>query len=183
MSFYKYPLIFFCIIISACSSQQSRFTPAETASENQATIYIYRPASLSNIVISPIVLLDEQTLFTLAANRYDYIHLNAGNHEFKLALGDRYTGNKQLNMNIEAGRSYYLKVQTSLRFKKNAPYTRRFDLLHMNADTAQGEIRLTQQITSRQPTAEATRDETESNNNQQQPPQFDLSKNRNPFAK
>lgn len=182
MFYYKLPLFVLCGFISACSFNQSRFTPVEPDDENLATVYIYRPAALSNFMISPKILLNNKELFTLAAGRYDYTHLNAGTYEFRLDLGKRFTGSRQIEMKVETGKTYYLKVNTSLHFEKNAPYTRRFNILSMKHEEALDEISLTQPEAPKNKQMVITVDNTApADDTHQHSPQFDLSKTRNPF--
>lgn len=121
-------------------------------------------------------------LFSLENGTYHSIQLPVGRHHFSLVLEDRYQGNHSLTLDTLANQHYFLRLDTQLKFEKNQPYTRRFDLLQVDSGTALNEIRETRSIEKENTD---THEDTAIDN---QPPSenneyFSTSKTRNPFAR
>jgi len=168
--------------ISGCSVRQTEFVVLKPAGESGSLVYIYRPQSFSNAIVSPDLIIDGKKATTLSNNSYTYRDLAAGNHTFKLNLSNRYSGNTDYKLETLPSKTYFLKVNTSLKFEKNKPYTRRFDIIQLPPDIALEEI-------SEIPFAEdKINSQKEKDTNNITPEgvsddQFSINKTRNPFSK
>ena len=173
-------LLPFIFLLSSCSSNNSIFVALVPSIENQSIIYIYRPASFSNVVISPMLKINGDDNVEISNNSYSYVQLTAGKHIFKLDLSKRYIGNTEIALDIKPQKTYFLKISTSLEFEKNKPYTRRFDIKQRHKDIALAEIKNIP-YTEKNKTdigikTTSTTDKTEDS-------QFSTDKTRNPFSK
>ncbi len=177
----KILLLVCSLLISACSSHRSTFTLQQPEVDNSSVIYIYRPASLSNIAVSPQIELDGKKQFTLSNGQHQFIQLPEGKYQFDLALDERYTGNQSLMLKVESQQHYFLRVTTQVKFEKNRPYTRRFDIQRVDNSIALNEIRQTRYGGETQVAAQSRN----SGDAQPQPKEdsFSISKTRNPFSK
>ena len=173
-------LLSFIFLLPSCSSNNSTFVALAPPIDNESIIYIYRPASLSNVVISPMLKINGEGIIEISNNSYSYFHLPAGSNTFKLELSQRYIGKKELQLDIKPQQTYFIKISTSLKFEKNKPYTRRFDITTSQKNIALEEIKdipyagknkIVSATKSTFPT-EKTEDS-----------QFTIDKTRNPFSK
>ena len=114
------------ILVAACSNRASTFVAAPEAGGDDAVVYLYRPAASANFMMSPRVVIDEQAQFAIANGDYRYVYLDRGDHVVSLSATDRYQAGAPLALSVEAGKSYYLRVSTSLKFEPEKMNTRRF---------------------------------------------------------
>ena len=124
-------VIFFLIIslsLSACLREQVRFVPVKSDEIGESIVYIYRPDNLSNIVISPDLLIDGKKEISIKNNSHVNFLLKSGEHNLRLELSDHYEGQKELDIQLKEGKVYFYKVITKMKFKMNQPYERRFDM-------------------------------------------------------
>lgn len=126
--------------VSGCVQKHTRPLETPAMTESNAVVYLYRPASMSNIVISPTVVVDNRGGFEMANGNYTYMVMEPGGHRLRLELSERYQGRHEQEFNVEAGGRYYFRIDTRLKFRKNDLYQRRFDLLRMETDSAISEI-------------------------------------------
>lgn len=169
-------------LITACSVKNSTFIALKPSLKTGSLVYIYRPSSMSNAMVSPDLIIDGKKSFSISNNSYAYQYLPAGKHTFKLDLSSRFIGKTEYNLEVLAEQTYFLKTSTSLKFEKNKPYTRRFDLMLVPSNIALSEIseipfigdketeKTQKQITDMAP--EGVKDD-----------QFSINKTRNPFSK
>ena len=66
------------------------------------------------MLISPGVMIDGEEKFLIQNNGYSFFYLNPGVHTFTLKLSDRWKGLAQAQVDIEATRTYYLRVDTDV---------------------------------------------------------------------
>ena len=90
-------LLSFIFLLPSCSSNNSTFVALSPSMENESIIYIYRPASLSNAVISPMLKINAEDITEISNNSYTYVQLAAGSNTFKLELSKRYIGKTEFN--------------------------------------------------------------------------------------
>ena len=175
------------VLITACTSNKSHFVEVKPASESETTLYIYRPYSMSNIMISPEIVIDGKKITDIKNSSYHYFFLPQGKHTVKLEIDERYTGLQKVDVNLQQVKTVYLRVDTSLKFEKNKPYSRSFSLQVVDKKTALTEIQATQyadknmhdkkeESTNKKGYLSGAQDEVTEN-------QFTIQKSRNPFAK
>lgn len=173
-------LLAFIFLLPSCASNNPTFVALAPSINNESIIYIYRPASLSNAVISPMLKINGEDNIKISNNSYSYVQLAAGKHIFKLDLSKRYTGKTELELDVKPQTTYFLKLSTSLKFEKNKPYTRRFDIKPRHKDIALTEIKnipyTDKNKTDTDKKSTPTTEKTVGS-------QFSIDKTRNPFAK
>lgn len=121
--------LFMASAVSLCEAQNSSAAPAAsptspaTAQENtntapvapsdKATVYVYRYKKYVGSALEPSVYCDEVQLARMDNGRFFVMHLSPGKHTFRST--DRQTG---IEINVEAGREYYIRVDISPGFFK-----------------------------------------------------------------
>lgn len=191
-------LIAIVFVVSACAKTTPEFLLHELTIDNEAIVYIYRPYSLSNIVISPDVYVAGEKKLEIKNNSYMAIQLAAGQYEFNLDLSQRYEGQHSVLMSLSPGKQYFLRIDTAMKFQKNDLYKRRFDITGVSDETALSEIRecknldnskqalarsekASQNIPSLSTTIEKETAKSQAINDPDS--KFTISKTKNPFAK
>ncbi len=164
-------------LMTACANQPSTFTAAPEQAELGSVVYIYRPASSSNFLYSPRVIVDDDEKFSIANGDYRYIYLPAGEHVISLNPTDQYTTGAATMLTVEADARYYLRVNTLLKFEPDSMNTRKFWIDVVDEDTAVGEIARTEYAGPESPQSAAVR--SGADDNQQG---FSVDKTRDPFA-
>ena len=127
-------------LITACSNTPSTFVPAPEQAELGSVVYIYRPASSSNFMYSPRVIVDDDEKFSIASGDYRYVYLPPGEHSIGLNPADQYATDAATTLAIETDTRYYLRVSTLLKFEPDSMNTRRFWIDVVDEQTALGEI-------------------------------------------
>jgi len=128
------------ICIAACSGKQTVFVPAPQSVDDYSVVYIYRPSSTANFMMSPTVVVNANEQFRIGNGGYRYIYLPAGRHELGLNPTDQYTTGAAVTLSVQANNSYYLRVNTSLRFEPDSMNTRRFWIEQVSGQMAVDEI-------------------------------------------
>jgi hypothetical protein len=132
-------LLLFLSLANGCVSRRAATLQEPVMEADTALLYLYRPASMSNVVVAPQVLVDDMEAFPLANDSYTHVQLQPGPHRVRLLLAQRYQGDHEFRFSAEAGQRYYIRLDTELKFRKNELYERRFDLRSVGA-TAREEI-------------------------------------------
>ncbi|HEY9052860.1 MAG TPA: DUF2846 domain-containing protein [Gammaproteobacteria bacterium] len=171
-------VFFSMFVLSACTTAPGRFDLATHASSSNAVVYIYRPNSLSNVMVAPDVLINGVKEFSINNNYYNVIHLPAGKHQIKLDLTERYQGVNELVLDTVSGQNYFLRVTTAVKFQMNKPYDRWFNLEQVRAKIAQDEIA---QCKPYKPDSKAPADEVATQETEES--EYSSQKFRNPFSK
>ncbi len=114
------------LLVTACSNKASTFVPAPQDADKGSTVYIYRPSSSTNFMMSPKVVIDDNEKFKIGSGDYRYVYLRAGKHLLGLNPTDQYITDAALELTVETDKSYYLRVNTSLKFEPDTMNTRRF---------------------------------------------------------
>jgi hypothetical protein len=122
----RFVLSLFIIATAACSSKEAIFVAAPADADKGSVVYIYRPSSSTNFMMSPTVVIDGKEKFNIASGDYRYVYLASGQHTVGLDSTDRYLTDAAVAINVEAGKSYYLRVNTSLKFEPEQMNTRKF---------------------------------------------------------
>jgi len=174
----------FLNVLTSCASTPSEFVGLETANHTEAVIYIYRPASMSNILIDPEVLINNEKISDIKNDSYLTSVLPAGQYTVKLKLAERYAGKQSIDLKVGAAESVFLRVNTTLKFEMNKPYSRSFSIERVDKEKALLEIQYTQNAAiekSSKKTKEVATDKNEEDVVHKD--QFSIHKTRNPFSK
>lgn len=133
-------LVLAVLLASACTNNASTFIAAPQLADSDAVVYIYRPSSSANFMMSPKVMIDDIEKFSIGSGDYRYVYLQNGDHTVGLKPADQYVTDAALAIRVEAGNSYYLRVGTSLKFEAETMNTRKFWIDIINEETARNEI-------------------------------------------
>lgn len=168
--------VFVLLSASACSNKASTFVAAPEDADRGSVVYIYRPASTTNFMMSPKVIIDGNEKFQIGSGDYRYVYLKAGDHMIGLNPTDQYFTDPAIRLSVPSGKSYYLRVSTSLKFEPDKMNTRRFWLELVDETDALSEIADTEYAGPKTQTEvrEAGRD--------QGGDQFSVDKTQDPFA-
>lgn len=177
----------FMVAVTACSTKKSTFVEVKPSSESETALYIYRPYSMSNIMIVPEIIIDEKKVTDIKNSSHRYFFLPQGKHTVELEIDERYTGLQKVDVNLQQSKTVYLRVNTSLKFEKNKPYSRSFSLELIDKETALTEIQSTQYADKKKGNKkEESINEKETSSetqNEVAKDQFTIQKSRNPFSK
>jgi len=180
-------IMLFMTLVTACVSKKSNFVEVKPSSESETALYVYRPYSMSNIMISPEIVIDGEKITDIKNSSHRYFFLPQGKHTVKLEIDERYTGLQKVDINLQKAKTIYLRVNTSLKFEKNKPYSRSFSLEVIDKETALSEIQSTQYADKKKVNKkEESINEKETSTEFQDEvakDQFTIQKTRNPFAK
>jgi hypothetical protein len=91
-------------------------------------------------MMSPKVVIDDNEKFKIASGDYRYVYLQAGNHVVGLNPTDQYMTDAPVTLAVEANKSYYLRVKTSLQFEPDKMNTRKFWIEEVTEKQALKEI-------------------------------------------
>jgi len=128
------------LLVTACSNKASTFVPAAQDAGRGSIVYIYRPSSSTNFMMSPKVVIDGNEKFSIGSGDYWYVYLQAGRHTLGLNPTDQYITDAALSLTVETNKSYYLRVKTSLQFEPDTMNTRRFWIEEVTEKQALEEI-------------------------------------------
>lgn len=130
--------------LSACTATDSSkvFIP-ETAEHNLAIIYFYRPAVMPNAIYSPDLYVNGEPKLSLKNGQISYLQLTPGEFTFEIEPDKQYSGLTQLTLNLNAGTTTFIRVDTTLKIKSSAiyePYQRGFNLTKVGDKSAIAQI-------------------------------------------
>lgn len=128
------------IFLTACAPKRVVFEPMQPSAEKGSLVYVYRSLVMANAMTSPIVLLNGELVSKLESNSYLHRYVMPGRHVLSLDLGERYTGNKKIDLNVKPNTAYFVRMTSELRFEMNKPYTRIFNLELVNSIVALSEM-------------------------------------------
>jgi len=120
------------ICASACGTlyENNQFTP-KPVSDDSATVYLYRPSSMSNAAYSPELLVNDEYKLSIKNGQYSSMTLPPGKTIFEVEPDKNYSGITAISLLLSAEKSYYIRVDTSLKLETSAtyePYQRSFNL-------------------------------------------------------
>lgn len=153
----KFFLFIAFICTAACSTldENIQFTP-KPASDDSATVYLYRPSSMSNAAYSPELLVNDEYKLSIKNGQYSSMTLPPGKTIFEIEPNKNYAGITEISLILSAGKSYYIRTDTSLKLDASAtyePYQRVFNLIVVDEALAVSQIEkccLTNEKTSTQ---------------------------------
>ena len=128
------------LLMTACSNKDSVFVAAPQDSEKGSVVYIYRPTSTTNFMYSPRVVIDGNEQFKIGNGDYSYVYLQSGAHTVGLNPTDQYITEPPVSIDVDPGKSYYLRVKTLLKFEPDKMNTRKFWIDVVDEQEALSEI-------------------------------------------
>lgn len=138
------------LLLTACANQAVQTLSLEPPQKNDAVLHIYRPDELANVLVDSTLVIDATQQFTLTNKHFLSVHLASGQHRIELQLPPRYLGVHEVNLDMVAGQSYFLRIDSHITFQQNRPYQRRFDVLVIRDSEALPQILLCKPFTSTQ---------------------------------
>lgn len=171
-------LVFFFVLLSAsaCANKASTFVAAPQHADKGSVVYIYRPSSTSNFMMSPSVVIDGNDKFQIGSGDYRYVYLQAGDHRIGLNPTDQYFTDPAKILSVENGKSYFLRVSTSLKFEPEKMNTRRFRMDLVDEADAMSEIAGTEYAGPQPQSADRETEQGQGGD------QFSVDKTQDPFA-
>jgi len=141
MKFFKYifALVIFFMMLS-CTTSVKKFVEVKPKSETDSVLYVYRPDSMSNIMVYPGVFIDGKKQFAINNNSYSYYHIKPGKHIIKILVESKYSGIHEVGFIIEPGEVKYIRISTGLKFEMHRPYSRSFNVEAVTSTQAKVEI-------------------------------------------
>jgi len=132
------------LTLLACSSNNhsTLFTPVSTDTDS-ATVYIYRPAVMTNAIYSPDLLINGEEKFSLKIGRKYLLTLPPGDTAFEIEPDKNYSGITRLKLSLKPDRRYYLRIDTTLKINSSTTYEayqRGFSLVEIDEKSAIAEI-------------------------------------------
>ena len=181
----KFLLAIFIVVATGCTSSRQLLVMPQPQTAEQVSVYVYRPAAMANVVVSPNVLIDGDKRFELKNDSYQLLYLTAGKHDIELELAERFDGNRNIQLVMEPGSVHYLKITTEMKFKKNDLYYRRFDIHSIPAEQALNEIRTCRYLgnTGKKEPVITSEQEADAEVSESEEAQYSISKSRDPFAR
>ncbi len=170
------------IYTTACSTlyDNSQFTP-KPVSDSSATVYLYRASSVSNAVYSPELLVNDEYKLSIKNRQHSSMTLPPGKTVFEIEPNKNYSGITQLSLTLSAGRSYYIRVDTTLKLDTSVnykPYQRSFNLIVVEESQAVTQIENCCLSVKKASAKQETLPET----GKQSGETFSIDKTQNPFA-
>lgn len=145
---YSAALLTISIVLTGCASTPVSFNSQAYINDQTATVFIYRPDVMANMLVNADIRIDDTRAISLGNNRYQLAQLAAGRHTFKLAMPERYTGQSELTLDTAHGQAYFIRIDTAMKFQQNRPYERSFDMLQVTEAQALPQISLCQPANS-----------------------------------
>jgi hypothetical protein len=173
----RFGFLFAVLFIAACTNREATFVPAPQDADKGSVVYIYRPSAATNFMMSPKVVIDGNEKFSISSGDYRYVYLAEGNHKVGLNPADQYMTDPAVVITIEADQSYYLRVNTSLKFEAEKMNTRRFWIEKVSGKQALDEIAATRYSGPQRQQAAAEQSEDAATNTG-----FSIDKARDPFS-
>ncbi len=163
-------------LFAACSNNSKGFVAAPQDVDKGSVVYVYRPSSSSNFMYSPKVAVDDNEKFSIGSGDYRYMYLPEGKHTVVINPTGQYETKSPVEIQVEPGKSYYLRVSTSLKFEKEQMNTRLFWIEQVAEQEALTEIAKTDYAGPKSAAAEKGASKAE------EPDGFSVGKTQDPFA-
>jgi len=140
----KLPLLACILFLVACgaSRETKTFTPHNATNDN-AIVYLYRPAVMSNAIYSPDVFVNKEYKLSIKNGHKTMMILAPGQTLFEIDPDKNYSGQTQLPLTLEAGNLYFIRLDTSLKIRSATsyePYQRSFNLKSVDETSAISQI-------------------------------------------
>ncbi len=143
--------VYISLFLSACATTKHDFVAAEPSLEKGSVVYLYRPRDVANVMLSPEIDVDEETI-TLGMGEYQQLYLEPGEYVFKLKVIEGYTEGDELVMQVKPGTVSYLQLASSLNMQtglRYSAYKREFKLQLMSPVDAHNELARSRDVSVR----------------------------------
>lgn len=172
-------LLLLSLLLSGCATNVAKFTEVKVSNDQQAIIYVYRPKSFSNAMVSPEFIIDGEEKLRIKNNSHSYMFVSQGKHQLEIELAEKYSGNRKVKIDAIAGSSYFIRATTSTKFEMNKPYTRIFNLELIEKSQALNEINKTKYSAAES----FVKEKLELDSGDKKTDHFSINKTSNPFSK
>ncbi len=137
-------LLIHLFVLTACSTTDNvkLFTP-QIAADNQAVVYIYRPFVTANMMYSPDLYINDEFKLSIKNGKKTPLLLAPGEYKFELEADKNDSALSRFSLNLSAGSTSFIRVDTSLKIKSALtyePYQRSFKLTKVDQELAVKEI-------------------------------------------
>ena len=180
----RYLIIFFSLCglyLSACSTTSSDVTFSPVAAEtDKAAVYIYRPTEMANALYSPGLNINDEFKLYAKNGISSRLSLLPGETIFEFQAEKKYSELTPLSLNLKAGETYFIRVNTSLKVKSSTAYeayARSFKLTRVDQKQAIKEI--AECCTDNK---KSTDEDEEKHTEKKTPDGFSVDKTQNPFS-
>jgi len=171
------------LFLMGCAPKYTLFEAMQPSSEKGSIVYVYRSSAMANAMTSPDLLLNGKLLSKLKRNSYLYKYVSPGRHVLSLDLGERYTGNKKIILNVSPNTTYFIRVTSELHFEMNKPYTRIFTLESVESSSALHELARISIEGKSELLLETDEVEADASSEGAESTQFSIENSRNPFSR
>ena len=106
-------------------------------------IYIYRPFATSNAIYSPDLYINDEFKLSIKNGAVTHFTLPPDHFKFELEPDKNYSGLTRFSLNLTAGSTHFIRVDTTLKIKSALtyePYKRSFNLTKVENQLAVKEI-------------------------------------------
>jgi hypothetical protein len=93
------------------------------------------------VVISPSVFIDGKERFLMGNNKYTFVYVPPGKHVIKLNLDKHHRGNFEHQLDVQSNQTYFLRVDTAMKFVQGEPYIRSFNLSAVTKEVGLDDIK------------------------------------------
>jgi hypothetical protein len=154
--------VFFLVLlvsfVAACNSGKKAFVPVEPESsidkeltptdkeliEKGSVVYVYRPARMANVMLSPDISIAGVDKITMVNGSYKRVYLSPGVYAVRLQAIEGVTEQVEHDLEIIKGQIHYLRVDASMKVdagqQSYQPYKRKFELKNVPAKKAKLEM-------------------------------------------
>lgn len=135
---------------------------------------------MANAMYSPDLYINDEYKLAIKNGKNTRLTLRPGDYKFELEPGGSYSGLRLVSKTLDAGNTYYIRVDTSLKIEsvtQYEPYQRSFNLINVDEKLAINEI--TKCCTTKSTTAIAAEPETLDKKSHDG---FSTDKTQNPFS-
>ena len=137
----RFIVLVFMIFSAGCVTHEPKSKLVYHSDDKTPVVYIYRPSSFSNVIISPAVIIDGKERFLIKSGDYTFVYLSPGRHAFKLKLDKNIKGVFEEEIDLKSGEVRFLRVDTSMKFVQGQPYIRTFNLNWVNEERGMSDIK------------------------------------------
>lgn len=143
-------------LIAACNSSKDIFVPVEPqpssgkgvadkdVAEKRSVVYVYRPAKVANIMLTPDINIAGVNTIAMANGTYKKVYLSPGIYAVRLQPIEGSTEAVEYDLEVGKAKVHFLRVDALMSINAGQqgyqPYQRRFELVDVPARQAIKEI-------------------------------------------
>ena len=174
---------FIFLFLVACTQKHIVFEAMQPNPVKGSIVYVYRSSVIANAITSPALLLNGELVSEIKRDSYLYRYVVPGRYILSLDLGERYEGNKRIDLDVKSNQVYFIRVTSELRFEMNKPYTRSFNLELVDSSIALDELAGISNGRESLSSFRKNKDQEEASGEKIEDAQFSIESTRNPFSK